>query len=392
MKTARHLRPSVRGAWGAFTLVELLVVIAIIAVLAGLLLPALSSARESSRRTACLNNLKQIGQALSIYCNNNRGYYPSYPGYGLPSCTFESPAGSGDIVTNYPGQQGVSRHMVMGYSREVLADVAPPDQAKGVNLDGGDLNFMPIGLGFLVAGKQIEDPRIFLCPSMGGTAETYYGSHPYTYDSQVWRKLGQEDARSSLLRGDGSQLDLTPTRTIGTDPYGVTAILSSYSYRNTPYYSRQTPDNLDEAPPGWSYVDDSSMSDFSDPSDPWIAEWDLAHTKPVVSAQFMTPPFKNRRTLAGRAIVADSFDYASPTIDDTFSEHGGFATRHHDTGYNVLYAEGNAQWYGDTEGRLKGFYNWQDPVNLGTDNLTISSASSQEGWHLFDASMGIDLE
>lgn len=69
MKHRRHT--------AAFTLVEVLVVIGIIAVLLAILLPALSKAKRASEQIACASNLRQLGYAFLLYCDENRGFFPA---------------------------------------------------------------------------------------------------------------------------------------------------------------------------------------------------------------------------------------------------------------------------------------------------------------------------
>jgi prepilin-type N-terminal cleavage/methylation domain-containing protein/prepilin-type processing-associated H-X9-DG protein len=66
----------------AFTLVELLVVIGIIAVLIGILLPALNRAREKGRQAQCLSNVRQISMAFFMYANENKGWFPAPAVFG----------------------------------------------------------------------------------------------------------------------------------------------------------------------------------------------------------------------------------------------------------------------------------------------------------------------
>jgi prepilin-type N-terminal cleavage/methylation domain-containing protein/prepilin-type processing-associated H-X9-DG protein len=146
----KHLRKA------AFTLVELLVVIGIIALLIGLLLPALSRAQESSKRIKCAANLRQFGQAMISYASSNKGNFPrAYYDKGTIGNT-----ATGSLVLNTNGAKATNPFSTTGMGTVPGAGSATTTGSNNV----------PAAIFLLVRGTYLT-PEVLVCPSMSNIAE-----------------------------------------------------------------------------------------------------------------------------------------------------------------------------------------------------------------------------
>jgi len=387
------------GKWSwlrsaAFTLIELLVVVAIIAILAAMLLPALTAAREKARRATCANNMSQIARGLEMYLGDYGEYYPcsALPGLGQPpdgftwcfssgnpdvpiwnegECAVNHSSGSATStsVHKYPYQNcharfsGKPGDTPIGVSGRYLAswrtiaygtnNTSETGVTRAEFGAAGRLNAAPQGLGYLVTCNYMPDVTALYCPSMSRGGGPYEKDTPTlgdfscsgswtnwpAHDIADWKQIGGVDGKA-LMYGE---YKWNHGKTWHYSSSQAAQALSSYAYRNTPLAIW--------AP--WHVWEDGK------------APWRIPGTRPAVRPRVNQAMFRTPRDLMGRALVVDtfskgaSFDGLGRNVGSLYfgplelsRTVAGYGIKVHKDGYNVLYGDSHVRWFGDPQGKI----------------------------------------
>jgi len=323
-----------------FSLTELLVVMVIIALLIGLLLPALARAKEEARKTQCRSNLRQIGLATEMYANDNGGWTPEFGGqmwleandgnrmhwgYTVPGSSHEDPGHFGVFKPNDASPS--NNNLTFGHPQIWQATAGHPAR--------------PIGLGLLWAAGYLtqKGAQVLYCPSDNsgeGVIENKvaYWQH-YDADEPFFTSNGL------IVRADGDEVG-NPNSS-WSHCYFPDACPKRCAYRGTwvegPYCNVLSNYTIRIASKFTQFAPTGYIRTY-----PTAIQLERAGVMGIVADTLESTLGLDRYQVLGIPGVPEFY----PPDPASYVLAWHYYITNHDASYNVLFADGSVKTYGDS--------------------------------------------